>query len=196
MKKIKRALITGITGQDGSYLAELLVSKGYKVFGLVRRSSNDPLVRLSALVRQKKVIILYGDLRDMGAIRRALERARPNEIYNLAAQSDVWVSFKVPEETWEINYAGLGRLVHAVLDSGMRPKIYHAATSEMFGSSPPPQNEKTAFRPVSPYGIAKLRSYEDFVVGYRKNIPLCLSERAFCLTMNRLEGASISSRAR
>lgn len=169
MKKERRALITGITGQDGSYLAEFLAAKGYKVFGLVRRSSNDPFVRLKDL--QGKFSVLYGDLRDGAALRRALDIAKPDEIYNLAAMSDVGISFIVPEEANEVNYMGLGRLVHAVLDSGLHPKIYHASTSEMFGSSPSPQNEKTPFRPVSPYGISKLRAHEDFVVGYRKKHP-------------------------
>ena len=171
MKKGKRALITGLTGQDGSYLAEFLVGKGYTVFGLVRRSSNDPFVRLGELMRARKVVVLYGDMRDAAAIRRAVDVAKPDEIYNLAAQSDVGISFMCPEEAAEINYYGLGRLVHAVLDSGLYPKIYQASTSEMFGSSNPPQNEKTPFKPVSPYGIAKLRAYEDFVVGYRKKYP-------------------------
>lgn len=168
MKKKKRALITGITGQDGSYLAELLVAKGYEVFGLARRSSNDPFVRLRDLMHSKQVTVFYGDLRDAGSIRRALEQAKPDEIYNLAAQSDVGVSFVCPEETAEINYHGLGRLIHAVLDNGLKSRIYHASTSEMFGSSKPPQHERTPFKPVSPYGVAKLRAYEDFVVGYRE----------------------------
>ncbi|OGG66587.1 GDP-mannose 4,6-dehydratase [Candidatus Kaiserbacteria bacterium RIFCSPHIGHO2_02_FULL_59_21] len=171
MKKKKRALITGITGQDGSYVAELLVRKGYEVFGLVRRSSNDPFVRLKELIRERKITILYGDMRDSGAIRRALERAEPDEIYNLAAQSDVGISFMCPEEAGEINYHGLGRLVHAVLDGRLRSKIYQASTSEMFGSAKPPQNENTPFQPVSPYGVAKLRAHEDYVVGYRKKYP-------------------------
>jgi GDPmannose 4,6-dehydratase len=168
VKKARRALITGITGQDGSYLAEFLAGKGYEVYGLVRRSSNDPFVRNKRLLEKKKVRMLYGDLRDTGAIVRALQQSKPDEIYNLAAQSDVGVSFVCPEETAEINYHGLGRLVHAVRDLGLSPRIYHASTSEMFGSSKPPQNEKTPFRPVSPYGVAKLRAYEDYVVGYRE----------------------------
>ncbi len=168
VKKQKRALITGLTGQDGSYLAEFLTNKGYEIFGLVRRSSNDPFVRNKDLMARKGVRVLYGDLRDAAAIGRALDESEPDEIYNLAAQSDVGISFKCPEETIEINYHGLGRLVQAVMERQLRSRIYHASTSEMFGSAKPPQNEKTPFRPVSPYGIAKLRAYEDYVVGYRE----------------------------
>ncbi len=162
----KRAFITGITGQDGSYLAELLLAKGYTVYGLIRRSSNDPLVRLPQRVR-KDITYLYGNLRDSASLRRALEVARPDEIYNLAAQSDVGVSFKIPEETFEINYHGLGRLIHEAVAINPKVRIYQASTSEMYGSTKPPQNERSPFNPVSPYGEAKLRAHEDYVVGYR-----------------------------
>jgi len=134
----------------------------------VRRSSNNPFVRLRHSMDRNLLRVIYGDMRDAAALRRAIDSSKPDEVYNLAAQSDVGISFMCPEEAAEINYYGLGRLVHAVLDSGLQPKIYQASTSEMFGSSKPPQNEKTPFKPVSPYGIAKLRAYEDFVVGYRK----------------------------
>jgi GDPmannose 4,6-dehydratase len=169
----KTALITGLTGQDGSYLAEFLLSKGYKVYGLVRRTSNNPMVRLEGILG--KVNIVYGNLRDIGAIERALEEANPDEIYNLAAQSDVGISFKCPEETIEINYYGVGRLVNAAMKKNPNVKIYHASTSEMFGDTPPPQNEETKFSPVSPYGEAKLKAHEDFVVGYREkhNLFIC-----------------------
>jgi len=169
----KTALITGITGQDGSYLAELLLSKGYKVYGLVRRTSNNPMVRLSGI--SSKVNIVYGNLRDIGAIERALDEAKPDEIYNLAAQSDVGISFKCPEETIEINYYGVGRLVNAAMKINPKVRIYHASTSEMFGDTPPPQNEESKFSPVSPYGEAKLKAHEDFVVGYREkhNLFIC-----------------------
>lgn len=174
MKSAKRALITGITGQDGSYLAELLLSKGYKVFGFVRRTSNDPFVRYEDAIRNK-VEIIYGDMRDIAAIERAIEISKPDEIYNLAAQSDVGISFKCPEETAEINYYGVGRLVNAVLKLKPDAKIYQASTSEMFGRTNPPQNEKSVFDPVSPYAAAKLSAHEDFVVGYRKqhNMFIC-----------------------
>src|SRR5438067_1986829 len=100
----KRALITGVTGQDGSYLAEYLVGKGYEVFGLMRRTSLDPLMRLGSLTKEHKIKLLYGNMRDIGSLERALSEAKPDEIYNLAAQSQVWISFKCPEETMEINY--------------------------------------------------------------------------------------------
>lgn len=170
---MKTALITGITGQDGSYLAEFLLGKGYKVYGLVRRTSNNPLVRLGDF--SKKINLIYGNLRDTGALERALKEANPDEIYNLAAQSDVGISFKCPEETMEINYYGLGRLVNEAIKINPNVKIYQASTSEMFGSTPPPQNEKSIFSPVSPYGEAKLKAHEDFVVGYREkhNLFIC-----------------------
>jgi len=168
-KRKKRAFITGITGQDGSYLSELLLEKGYEVFGLVRRISHDATVRLGNLEREGKVTLLDGNLRDIGTIQRALEIAQPDEIYNLAAQSDVGVSFRCPEETMEVNYYGLGRLVNAAMKQNPKVRIYQAATSEMFGSSKPPQSEKTAFAPVSPYGESKLKGYQDFVEGYRKS---------------------------
>jgi len=163
----KRALITGLTGQDGSYLAEILVGKGYKVYGLVRRSSNDPFVRIPDEI-QDKIEILYGDLRDLNAVERALDEAKPDEIYNLAAQSDVGISFKCPEETLEINYFGVGRLVISAMERNPKVRIYQASTSEMFGKTNPPQNEDSMFDPVSPYGEAKLRAHEDYVVGYRE----------------------------
>ncbi len=164
---MKKALITGLTGQDGSYLSELLLSKGYQVFGLVRRTSNDPLVRLPASVK-KDVTILYGNLRDIAAIERAIETSMPDEIYNLAAQSDVGISFQVPEETMEVDYYGVGRLVNAVLKIKPDAKVYQASTSEMFGKTNPPQNEQSPFQPMSPYGEAKLKAHQDFVVGYRE----------------------------
>jgi len=167
MKK-KRAFITGITGQDGSYLAELLLTKGYEVFGLVRRTSTDPLMRIEDMALNKKIKLLNGDLRDSGAIRRALEEVRPDEIYNLAAQSDVGISFKCPEETMEINYFGVGRLVIEAMRQNPKVRIYQASTSEMFGKTKPPQNEQSPFKPVSPYGEAKLMAHKDYVVGYRE----------------------------
>ena len=164
----KVALITGITGQDGSYLAELLLSKGYTVYGLVRRSSRDPFLRMPADVREK-IRTIYGDLRDTGALERALETVKPDEVYNLAAQSDVGISFMCPEETVEINYYGLGRLVNAIQKHAPRARVYQASTSEMFGSTQPPQNEESSFAPVSPYGEAKHKAHVDYVVGYRTN---------------------------
>jgi GDPmannose 4,6-dehydratase len=174
-KQKKRALITGITGQDGSYLAEFLLSKNYQVFGLVRRSSNDPFVRLPELAIKRKVEIIYGNLRDSASLARALEKSQPDEIYNLAAQSDVGISFACPEETLEINYYGLGRLVNEAIKIVPKVKIYQASTSEMFGAVPPPQNEQSKFKPVSPYAEAKLKAHLDFVVNYRErhNLFIC-----------------------
>lgn len=164
----KKALITGITGQDGSYLAEFLVGKGYEVFGMMRRTSTDPLMRIEDLYFQEQIIILNGDLRDMASIQRVIQESDPDEIYNLAAQSDVGISFKCPEETMEINYLGVGRLVNAAMKHNTKIRIYQASTSEMFGKTKPPQNENSKFNPVSPYGEAKLKAHQDFVVGYRE----------------------------
>ena len=167
MKK-KRALITGITGQDGSYLAEYLLGLGYEVWGLIRRTSLEPMLRIESMVRLRHIRLVYGNLRDASTLRAALEESKPDEIYNLAAQSDVWVSFKVPDETNEINYHGVGRLVHEAVALNPKVRIYQASTSEMFGKTNPPQNETSPFLPVSPYGEAKLRAYEEYVKGYRE----------------------------
>lgn len=173
MKKTKkRALITGITGQDGSYLVELLADKGYEVYGLMRRVSTDPLMRIEDLHLQNKVKLIYGSMRDLGAISRALDIARPHEIYNLAAQSHVKVSFDCPDETWDTNYFGVGRLVVEAMARNPKVRIYQASTSEMFGATNPPQNEKSPFHPVSPYAEAKLRAHMDYVVGYRERFGL------------------------
>lgn len=166
--KQKTAFITGVTGQDGSYLAELLVRKGYRVFGFIRRSSTEPLLRIGELVFSKKITLLTGNLRDLSTVRLALAESQPDEIYNLAAQSDVGVSFKAPDETMEINYYGVGRLVNEAMRLNPAVRIYQASTSEMFGKTKPPQNERSPFQPVSPYAEAKLRAHEDFVAGYRK----------------------------
>lgn len=165
---MKRALITGVTGQDGSYLAESLIQKGYEVFGLLRRTSAGPPSYIEELHTQKKLHLIHGDLRDLSAVRLAIEESKPDEIYNLAAQSHVGVSFKCPDETWEINYAGLGRVVHEAQAQNPGVRIYHASTSEMFGATPPPQNEQSPFDPVSPYALAKLKAYQDYVLGYRE----------------------------
>src|SRR3569623_196277 len=170
MKKTKnRALITGIIGQDGSYLAEYLLSLGYDVWWLVRRTSQNSFGHIETIIRPPKgVKLLYGNMRDAGTLRAAIEESDPDEIYNLAAQSHVWVSFKSPDETMEINYYGLGRLVHEAMRHNPKIRIYQASTSEMFGSTKPPQIEKAPMKPVSPYGDAKLFAHQDFVVGYRE----------------------------
>ena len=163
---MKKALITGITGQDGSYLSEFLLKKGYEVYGLVRRTSNDPFARFD--YPNIKIHKIDGNLRDLETVRRAMEKVVPDEVYNLAAQSHVATSFTCPEETEDINYYGLGRVVNEAIRVNPKVKIYQASTSEMFGSSKPPQNEKTPFKPVSPYAEAKRRAHEDFVVNMRK----------------------------
>jgi GDPmannose 4,6-dehydratase len=125
------------------------------------------MLRIEKLVRPKRIKLVYGNLRDAGTLRAALEESKPDEIYNLAAQSDVWVSFKVPDETNEINYHGLERLVHEAYKLNPKVRIYQASTSEMFGKTKPPQSELSPFQPVSPYGEAKLRAHEDVVKKYR-----------------------------
>lgn len=165
---MKKALITGITGQDGSYLAEFLLQKGYQVHWLVRRTSNDPMLRIDDLAIHRKIVLEYWNVRDLNAIRRVMDRVIPDEVYNLAAQSHVGISFECPEETFDVNYYGLARVVNESTRVNPKVKIYQASTSEMFGNSPAPQNENTPFVPVSPYAEAKLKAHEDFVVQYRK----------------------------
>lgn len=169
---MKRALITGITGQDGSYLAEFLLEKGYEVHGLYRRTSTDPCSRIEPLVLQKKITLHKGSLHDLGAITRAVEKSYPDEVYNLGAQSHVGDSFECPTETKDINEYGVERLVDAAMKVNPKVRIYQASTSEMFGSTLPPQNENSPFNPVSPYAQAKLEAHERYVVGYRKEYGL------------------------
>lgn len=165
---MKKALITGVTGQDGMYLAELLSDKGYEVYGLLRRTSGGPPPVIEDLSLQGKLKLVYGNVRDLQTVRQAMQDIVPDEVYNLAAQSHVGVSFKCPDETWETNYYGVGRVVIEALEANPDVHIYQASTSEMFGSTPAPQNESSAFNPVSPYAEAKLRAHEDYIVGYRK----------------------------
>ncbi len=164
----KRALITGITGQDGSYLAEFLLKKNYEVYGLVRRISVDPLMRIEGLSLSRKIKIIYGDFRDSSSIVRALKESQPNEIYNLASQSSVGISFQCPEETFEINYNSFGVLVKEAFKVNKKVKIYQASSSEMFGNvTETPQKETTKFNPVSPYAESKVKAHNDYVVNYR-----------------------------
>src|SRR6187401_759297 len=169
---MRRALITGVTGQDGSYLAELLLEKGYEVHGLVRRSSSFNTERLDRIYQDPHVAdyrlrLVYGDLDDASALNRAVRTVRPDEIYNLGAQSHVRVSFDVPEYTAEVTGTGTVRLLEAIREAGMRPRFYQASSSELFGSSPAPQSEATPFHPRSPYAVAKLYSYW-ITVNYRE----------------------------
>ncbi len=157
---MKRALITGITGQDGSYLAELLLDKGYEVHGIVRRSASFNTARIDHIYqdpheRQVRLKLHFGDLADGSSLDRILRQVQPEEIYNLGAQSHVRVSFDIPEYTADVVALGTVRLLEAIRDSGIETRFYQASSSELFGSSPPPQNEDTRFQPRSPYAIAK-----------------------------------------
>ena len=168
---MKRALITGITGQDGSYLAELLLSKGYEVHGLIRRASTFNTERIDHLFQDPhnpnaRLFLHYGDLSDSGQITNLIYNIQPDEIYHLAAQSHVRVSFDMPEFTGDITGLGTTRLLEAVRRSGIKTKLYQASSSEMFGDAPPPQNEETHFRPRSPYAAAKVYAYW-MTVNYR-----------------------------
>jgi GDPmannose 4,6-dehydratase len=160
-EKNKIALITGCTGQDGSYLAELLLSKNYEVHGLVRRSSSMNRERINHI---KNLSLHYGDLADESSIREIIEKIKPDEIYNLAAQSHVKISFEIPEYTSNITGLGPLRILEAIKDyqerTNKKIKFYQASSSEMFGSSPPPQNEKTVFNPQSPYAAAKVFAHQ------------------------------------
>jgi GDPmannose 4,6-dehydratase len=160
----KRALITGITGQDGSYLAELLLAKGYEVHGLIRRASTFNTSRIDHLYVDPhdptaKLFLHYGDLSDGSRLVTLMSQIRPDEVYNLAAQSHVRVSFDEPQHTGDTTGIGTIRLLEAVRMSGIRTRFYQASSSEMFGAMPPPQNEETPFYPRSPYGAAKVYSY-------------------------------------
>ena len=173
---MKKALITGITGQDGSYLAELLLEKGYEVHGIIRRASTFNTDRIDHLYKDPhdpdaRLFLHYGDLTDGTGLRRILERVQPDEIYNLAAQSHVKVSFEQPEYTADVVATGTLRLLEALRDymqiSGREVRFYQAGSSEMFGAAPPPQSEKTPFYPRSPYAVAKVAAYW-YAVNYRE----------------------------
>jgi GDPmannose 4,6-dehydratase len=169
----KRALITGITGQDGSYLAELLIEKGYEVHGVMRRSSSFNTARIDAIYQDpheedRRLVLHYGDLNDASSLNRILRVVNPDEIYNLGAQSHVKVSFDTPEYTGEITGLGATRLLEAIREMQARPRIYQASSSEMFGLvRETPQTERTPFYPRSPYGVAKVYAYW-MTVNYRE----------------------------
>jgi len=152
---MKKALITGITGMDGSHLADFLLEKGYDVYGLERRSSTKNRINIKHI--QDKITLIEGDLTDQMSLLRCLKEVQPDEIYNLAAQSFVYVSFYTPEQTSDVNGLGVLRMLEAIRESGIQTKFYQASTSEMFGKvQETPQNETTPFYPRSPYGVAKL----------------------------------------
>ena len=170
---MKRALVTGITGQDGSYLAELLLAKGYEVHGVIRRSSSFNTARIEHLYQdphneERRLILHYGDLTDGSNIARIIERVAPQEIYNLGAQSHVKVSFELPEYTADVDALGAVRMLNALKDSQVPARFYQASTSELYGKvQESPQRETTAFYPRSPYAAAKLYAYW-MAVNYRE----------------------------
>jgi GDPmannose 4,6-dehydratase len=169
----KRALITGITGQDGSFLTELLLEKGYEVFGIIRRSSSFNTARIDHLYRDPheqdtKLRLFFGDLNDSSSLNTIIRQTQPDEIYNLGAQSHVRVSFDVPEYTAEVTALGTVRLLEGIREIGIQPKFYQASSSELFGKVvETPQNEQTPFYPRSPYGCAKAYAYH-ITVNYRE----------------------------
>ena len=162
---MRKALITGITGQDGSYLAELLLSQGYEVHGLIRRASTFNTYRLDQIYRDphhgngNSLRLHYGDITDTGSLTNLIYSLQPDEVYNLAAQSHVRVSFDIPEYTGDVTALGTMRLLEAIRNSGIRTRFYQASSSEMFGAAKPPQSETTVFEPQSPYAAAKVYAY-------------------------------------
>ena len=179
---MKKALITGITGQDGSYLAELLLSKDYEVHGLIRRASTFNTARIEHIYKDPhngcelrnhngaRLFLHYGDVTDTGSLVDLVYNLRPEEVYHLAAQSHVRVSFDLPEYTGEVTALGTTRILEAIRKSGIQTRFYQASSSEMFGSARPPQNESTPFEPQSPYAAAKVYAYwmtRDYRQGYR-----------------------------
>jgi GDPmannose 4,6-dehydratase len=170
---MKRALITGITGQDGSYLAEQLLGKGYEVHGIVRRSSSFNTERLDDIYRDPheagtRLRLHYGDLTDSSRLVKLVYEIQPDEIYHLGAQSHVRVSFDTPEYTCDATGMGTVRLLEAIRETGVKTRFYQASSSEMFGAAPPPQSEATPFHPRSPYGVAKVMAYW-ITVNYRES---------------------------
>ncbi len=173
----KKALITGITGQDGSYLAELLLAKGYEVHGIIRRASTFNTGRLDPIYAdphsgRTRLVLHYGDLSDASGLSRLIGKIQPEEIYNLAAQSHVRVSFDAPEYTTDVTATGTVRLLEAIRETGIQPRFYQASSSEMYGLvQEVPQTETTPFYPRSPYGCAKVYSYW-ITVNYRESYKL------------------------
>lgn len=167
----RRALITGVTGQDGSYLSELLLGKGYEVHGVIRRSSSFNTGRVDHIYQDPhhggQFHLHYGDLTDGSSIGKILRTVQPDEVYNLGAQSHVRVSFDVPEYTADVVALGTLRLLEAIREIGLSPRVYQAASSEMFGNAPAPQSERTQFQPRSPYACAKVFAYHA-AVNYRE----------------------------
>src|SRR5438093_432753 len=173
---MKKALVTGITGQDGSYLTELLLSKEYSVHGIIRRSSSFNTGRIDHIYQdphdtRPKMRLVYGDLNDASSLNKVIRTVQPDEIYHLGAQSHVRVSFDIPEYTGEITGLGTVRLLEAIREAGVQTKFYQASSSEMFGNAPPPQNEQTPLHPRSPYAAAKVYAHW-MTVNYREGYGL------------------------
>jgi GDPmannose 4,6-dehydratase len=171
---MKKTLITGITGQDGSYLAELLLSQNYEVHGLIRRASTFNTARIEHVYKDPhngpRLFLHYGDVTDTGCLVDMMYNLRPDEVYHLAAQSHVRVSFDLPEYTGEVTALGTIRILEAIRKSGIQTRFYQASSSEMFGAAKPPQDENTPFEPQSPYAVAKVYSYwvtRDYRLGYK-----------------------------
>ncbi len=169
---MKKAFITGVTGQDGSYLAELLLAKGYEVHGIIRRSSSINDERLKKIFQEpsnsdRRFFLHYGDLSDASNLTNLLRRIKPDEVYNLGAQSHVKVSFEIPDYTADITGIGAIRLLEAIRNAEINCKFYQASSSELFGSTPPPQKETSHLKPRSPYAISKLFAYHS-VINYRE----------------------------
>jgi len=169
---MKKTLITGITGQDGSYLAEFLLSKGYEVHGMIRRASSFNTQRIDHIYKdphsqEARLFLHYGELSDASVLTELIWNVQPEEIYHLGAQSHVRISFDEPEFTGNITGLGTLRILEAVRRSGIQTRFYQASSSEMFGDSPPPQSEQTRFSPRSPYAVAKLYAHH-VCVNYRE----------------------------
>ena len=175
----KKAFVTGITGQDGAYLSELLLDKGYEVHGVIRRSSSFNTGRIDHLYRDPhergvKLFTHFGDLSDSVSLTKLLYELQPDEIYHLGAQSHVRVSFDIPEYTFDVTAGGTLRLLDAIRESGVKAPFYQASSSEMFGAAPPPQSETTPFHPRSPYAVAKVAAYWA-TVNYRESYDMFAS---------------------
>jgi GDPmannose 4,6-dehydratase len=193
---LKRALITGITGQDGSYLAELLLDKGYEVHGLIRRSSSFNTQPINHIYKdphnltETNLQLHFGDVTDWGSLLDLIYNVHPNEIYHLEAQSHVWVSFDIPEYTGDVTALGTIRLLEAIHKSGIITRFYQASSSEMFGAATPPQNETTPFMPQSPYTAAKVYAYW-LTRNYREGI-IISPPMGFFSTMNLPDEGKLS----
>ncbi len=179
MKNMKRSLVTGITGQDGSYLAELLLNKGYEVHGIIRRASTFNTERLNGIFKDihtpdTRLFLHYGDLSDGEQVSNVIYNIKPGEIYHLGAQSHVRVSFDMPEYTANVTGVGTTRILEIIRKTGINIKFYQASSSEMFGGAEPPQNEETPFNPRSPYACAKVYAYW-MVKNYREGYKICAS---------------------